>query len=126
MSVATTTGETKLSVGLDLGDRHTQVCVVDHAGEVIEEPRRATKPQAFRRRFSGADALRIMLEAGTHSPWASRPLAGYGHDVIVANPRELRLIYENDSKSDCVDVGSKPGQGEPPVRQNALVGEVRS
>jgi transposase len=26
-----------------------------------------------------------------------------GHDVIVANPRNLRVIYENDRKSDRVD-----------------------
>ena len=82
-----------MTVGLDLGDRHTQVCVLDEAGEVIEEARLATKPEALRRRFSGADPLRIVLEAGTHSPWVSRLLAELGHEVIVANPRKLRLIY---------------------------------
>jgi len=94
--------ETKVTVGLDLGDRHIQVCLVDEAGEVIEEARLATRPQALRRRFCGADQLRIVLEAG-HSPWVSRLLAELGHEVIVANPRKLRLIYTNDSKSDRVD-----------------------
>ena len=103
MSDATTSEETKVTVGLDLGDRHIQVCVLDEAGEVIEEARLATKPQALRRRFSGAERLRIVLEAGTHSPWVSRLLAELGHEVIVANPRKLRLIYQNDSKSDRVD-----------------------
>jgi transposase len=45
----------------------------------------------------------MVLEAGTHSPWVSRLLTELGHDVIVANPRKLRLIYQNDSKSDRVD-----------------------
>ena len=103
MRDATTGEETKVTVGLDLGDRHIQVCVVDEAGEVIEEARLATRPQALRRRFCGADQLRIVLEAGTHSPWVSRLLAELGHEVIVANPRKLRLIYANDSKSDRVD-----------------------
>ena len=104
MSDPTAKGEeTKLTVGLDLGDRHTQVCLVDEAGEVIEEARLATRPQALRRRFCGAEPLRIVLEAGTHSPWMSRLLHGFGHDVLVANPRKLRLIYQNDSKSDRVD-----------------------
>ena len=103
MSDATTSEGTKVTVGLDLGDRHIQVCVLDEAGEVIEEARLATKPQALRRRFSGAERLRIVLEAGTHSPWVSRLLAELGHEVIVANPRKLRLIYANDSKSDRVD-----------------------
>jgi len=44
-----------------------------------------------------------VLEAGTHSPWVSRLLCELGHEVIVANPRKLRLIYANDSKSDRVD-----------------------
>lgn len=103
MSDATTSEGTKVTVGLDLGDRHTQVCVVDEAGEVTEEARLATKPEALRRRFSGAERLRIVLEAGTHSPWVSRLLAELGHEVLVANPRKLRLIYQNDSKSDRVD-----------------------
>jgi len=34
MRDATTGEETKVTVGLDLGDRHIQVCVVDEAGEV--------------------------------------------------------------------------------------------
>ena len=68
MSDVTTSEGTKLTVGLDLGDRHIQVCVVDEAGEVIEEASLAAKPRALRRRFSGAERLRIVLEAGIHSP----------------------------------------------------------
>ena len=78
MSDATTSEGTKRTVGLDLGDRHIQVCVLDEAGEVIEEARLATKPQALRCRFCGAERLRIVLEAGTHSPWVSRLLASLG------------------------------------------------
>jgi transposase len=103
MRDATIAKEAQVTVGLDLGDRHIQVCVLDETGEVIEEGRVATKPAALRRRFSGADPLRMVLEAGTHSPWVSRLLAELGHEVIVANPRKLRLIYQNDSKSDRVD-----------------------
>ena len=47
--------------------------------------------------------MRIAVETGTHSPWVSRQLAEYGHDVLVANSRKLRLIYENPSKDDRVD-----------------------
>ncbi|MHB1345068.1 MAG: hypothetical protein ACYCX3_12030 [Thermoleophilia bacterium] len=71
----TTIRETKVTVGLDLGDRYCQVCVLDEGGEVTEEGRVATKPEALRRRFFGADPLRVVLEAGTHSPWVSRLLS---------------------------------------------------
>src|SRR5450759_5449795 len=103
MSDATITKETKVTVGLDLGDRFIQVCVLDETGEVLEEARLATRAEALRRRFSTGESLRMVLEAGTHSPWVSRLLAELGHEVIVANPRKLRLIYQNDSKSDRVD-----------------------
>jgi len=47
--------------------------------------------------------MRIAIEAGTHSPWASRVLEECGHEVLVANARKLRLIYSNKQKTDEVD-----------------------
>jgi transposase len=38
-----------------------------------------------------------------HSAWISRLLSSLGHEVIVTNPRKLRLIYENQHKNDRVD-----------------------
>jgi transposase len=47
--------------------------------------------------------MRIAIEAGTHSPWASRVLEECGHEVLVANARKLRLIYANKRKTDEID-----------------------
>jgi transposase len=47
--------------------------------------------------------MRIAIEAGTHSPWASRVLEECGHEVLVANARKRRLIYSNKRKTDEVD-----------------------
>jgi transposase len=91
------------TAGLDLGDRYSQVAVLDEGGEVAEESRLATRREAMRRRFYGCPRMRIALETGTHSPWVSRLLTECGHEVIVANSRKLRLIYENPSKDDKVD-----------------------
>lgn len=93
----------RLTVGLDVGDTYTQVCVLDEVGEVIEESRLATTPKAFRRRFTGMAPARLVLEAGNHSHWGSRLLGEMGHEVIVANPRMLRFIYGSDSKNDKAD-----------------------
>jgi transposase len=46
---------------------------------------------------------RVILEVGTHSPWVSRTVSRLGHEAVVANPRRVRLIAENDAKSDGVD-----------------------
>jgi transposase len=96
--------EPKMTAGLDLGDKYSYLCLVDqHSGEVIEEGRLRTSPEAFRRRFVSEQPMRIAIEAGTHSPWASRLLEECGHEVLVANARKLRLIYANKRKTDEID-----------------------
>lgn len=91
-------------VGLDLGDRRSHLCMLDReSGAVLEEGTVLTTREGLERRFSTARPLRIALEAGTHSPWVSQLLEGLGHEVIVANPRRLRLIFSNRKKNDRVD-----------------------
>jgi len=53
--------------------------------------------------MEGFESSRVVLEVGTHSPWMSRVIEGAGHELIIANPRRVRLIAENDSKTDEVD-----------------------
>ena len=53
--------------------------------------------------FGAMGRSRIALEVGTHSPWVSRLLTELGHEVIVANPRQLKLITESSRKNDKVD-----------------------
>jgi transposase len=94
-----------MTAGLDLGDKYSYLCLIDQqSGEVIEEGRLRTTPEAFRRRFASQEQpMRIAIEAGTHSPWASRVLEECGHEVLVANARKLRLIYANKRKTDEID-----------------------
>jgi len=98
----------QLTIGLDLGDRFTHVCVLDPDGEIVEEDRVATTSNALGRRFGSArlGKCRIALEVGTHSPWVSRLLKSLGHEVLVANSRKLRFIYQSRGKTDRVDARS--------------------
>jgi transposase len=91
------------TVGIDLGDRFSRYCVLNEDGEVTEEGRVRTSAEAFRLHWEGEPHQRMVLETGTHSPWSSRLLAGFGHQVIVANARKLRAISENESKNDRQD-----------------------
>lgn len=94
----------KMTAGLDLGDKYSYLCLLDtESGEVMEEGRLRTTPEALKRRFSSEQPLRIAIEAGTHSPWTSRVLEECGHEVLVANARKLRLIYANKRKTDEID-----------------------
>jgi transposase len=94
----------QVTAGLDIGDKYSYLCLIDtQSGEVVEEGRLRTSPEAFLRRFSSERPMRIAIEAGTHSPWASRVLEECGHEVLVANARKLRLIYSNKRKTDEID-----------------------
>jgi transposase len=94
-----------VTAGLDLGDKCSYLCLLDtRSGEIMEEGRLRTTPESLRRRFaSERPPMRIAIEAGTHSLWVSRVLEDCGQEVLVANPRKLRLIYSNKRKTDEVD-----------------------
>src|SRR5580693_2189301 len=92
-----------ITIGMDLGDRTSRYCILDGNGETVREG-------SVRHNQSGHDTAlgqlkrsRIALEVGTHSLWISRLLKAMGHEVIVANPRQLKLITESSRKNDRVD-----------------------
>jgi transposase len=94
----------KMTAGLDLGDKYSCLCLIGtESGEVMEEGRLRTTPEALKRRFSSERPLRLAIEAGTHSPWVSRLLEECGHEVLVADARKTRLIYTNKRKTDEID-----------------------
>src|SRR2546423_11194061 len=95
--------QSKLTVGLDLGDRTSWYCVLDEAGRVLLEQRVSTTPKALREGFGGMLRSRVALETGIHSPWVSRLLSEVGHEVIVAHARKVRLIGESRKKDDRLD-----------------------
>jgi transposase len=53
----------------------------------------------FARRAGGT----VVLETGTHARWVAELLESLGHEVIVANAREVRLIYGGRRKNDQLD-----------------------
>jgi transposase len=90
-------------IGLDLGDRYSNYCVLNGDGEIVEEVRIRTTVQGISKAFSRYQCARIAMEVGTHSPWVSRLVSGMGHEVLVANARKVRLICQSDKKNDSLD-----------------------
>ena len=95
--------QTKLTIGLDLGDRSSWYCVLNEAGSVLLEQRLSTTPKVMKDVFGAMPRSRIALETRMHSPWASRSLSDLGHEVIVAHARNVRLIGESRKKDDPLD-----------------------
>jgi transposase len=95
--------QAELTIGIDLGDVWSHYCTLNQHGEVIDRGRFRTTPKAIEKWFVDVPHARIAMEAGVHSIWISEQLQELGHEVIVANVRELRAISHSDRKSDQVD-----------------------
>lgn len=91
------------TVGVDLGDKRSQVCVLDAEGQIVDEGSVVTSKTALEQRFKAMPAARVVLETGTHANWIHDLLKEFGHEVIVANARKVRAISANERKSDKVD-----------------------
>ena len=99
----TTTTLLTRTVGIDLGDQMSHYCVLDEQGDIVSEGMLRTTEAGFREQFQGMARAKIVMETGTHSPWVSRYLEKLGHEVLVANARQVRIIYDNDRKTDKID-----------------------
>src|SRR3954464_6716257 len=94
----------KITARMDLGNKYSYLCLIDtESGEVIEEGRLRTTPEAFAQHFGSGRPVKVAIEVGTDSPWVSRLLEECGHEVLVANPRKTRLIYGQRRKTDKLD-----------------------
>lgn len=92
-----------MTIGMDMGDKSHRICVLDDQGEVIERATVANTAQGIRKSFGKRDRCRVALEAGTHSGWVSRILEDLDFEVLVGNPRKLRVIWDSDEKDDDRD-----------------------
>jgi transposase len=92
-----------LTIGIDLGDVWSHYCTLNEDGEVVDRGRFRTTLSGVEKWFTDVPRARVAMEAGTHSIWVSEQLRELGHEVIVANVRELRAISHSNRKSDTVD-----------------------
>jgi transposase len=108
-----------VSIGLDLGDRKSQVCELDREGTVVLEALIPTTEAGLTRQFGRLPRCHIVLEAGTHSPWVSRLLTSLGHEVIVANPSAMygtRQRRGRRRRNDRLDAEFLARQGRADIR----------
>jgi transposase len=105
-----------ITIGLDVGDRASTVCVLDEDGDVIEESVIRTTRRSVQSRFGGRERMRVVLETGAHANWLHDELEGLGHEVVVANARRVRSICEADKKNDRSDAEQLARLGRADVR----------
>jgi transposase len=96
--------ESSTTIGMDVGDKHCHLYVLDNeSADELEVTRIPTTPAAVARWFGSRPRARVVLEVGGHSGWISRELAQGGHEVVVADARQARLVMGQQQKDDRLD-----------------------
>ena len=106
----------KITIGLDLGDRKSHTCEVDAESRVIRTATVPTTRSEVEAYFGARERCRVVMEAGTHSPWISRQIEELGHEVIVANPSELYAGRRRKRRNDRTDAEFLARQGRADIR----------
>jgi transposase len=119
----------RLTVGVDLGDRWSQYCILGLKGETLAEGQLRTTQEDVREFFQALTAARVVIEVGTHSAWVQDVITDWGHEVLVANPRLMEGSKGRKRKSDRIDANklARLGRVDPqslyPIRHRSR--EVR-
>src|SRR5580704_15526228 len=92
-----------VTIGIDLGDKTSWYCALTGSSDKGVEGSVATTRKAMAQKFGAMPACRVAIEVGGHSRWVSQLLASFGHEVIVANAREVKAITASSRKNDQMD-----------------------
>jgi transposase len=92
-----------ITIGMDLGDKTHEVCILDATGKVISRKQIVNTKAAVLKFFEPHTGALVVIETGTHSPWIARVLESLGCTVLIGNARKLRAIWMAKDKSDVHD-----------------------
>ena len=90
-------------IGLDVGDRVSHYAVKNGRGQLLEEGRVQSKPEALEKQFGHMRGDRLLMEVGTHSPWMQRSLLQIGLDARVCDARSAAEANRYGHKTDVRD-----------------------
>jgi transposase len=104
-----------LTIGIDLGDRKSRLYVIDARGERVVEGWAQTTREGLTKWLRKYPGARVVMEAGTHSPWVSRVAEGLGHETLVANPSRLYEGRRRRRRNDKLDAEhlARTGRADP-------------
>ena len=94
---------TNVTIGMDLGDKNHEVCVLDQKGHLMKRFAIGNTRKQLQNFFQPYAGALVAMENGTHSPWISRELEALGCKVLVGNARKLRMIWARSQKTDVKD-----------------------
>ena len=96
-----------ITIGMDVSDRKTQVCVMAGDGKspkIVMETAIPTTREGLAKFLSTQDrSTPVAFGTGTHCRWMDEVAGGLGFKVHVANPCRLRMMTESKTKNDVND-----------------------
>jgi len=91
-------------IGVDMHKQSSQIGVIDGKGRKVENNRISNDPVQLRDYFSSfPKGTPVTLEATTGYEWMCDLLTEMDFQVLLANPRKVRLIAEATIKTDTID-----------------------
>jgi transposase len=90
-------------VGCDVGDKLSELCVLNQAGAVLDRRQVRTTVNGIGKALAGYENATVVIEVGVHSRWIEEALTAAGHQVVVANARQVQLIWKRRKKTDKAD-----------------------
>ena len=91
-------------IGVDMHKRNSQIGVIDGKGRKLETRKLSNDPEALRDYLSAfPKGTPVTLEATTGYEWMCDLLTEMEFQVLLANPRKVRLIAESTIKTDTID-----------------------
>ena len=90
-------------IGIDLGDKKSDICVLDEQGELHDQFRLRMNAQELQTYFGSLARSRVAIEAGAQSRWVAEVIERCGHQVYVSNTRQVPYIHQSDAKNDPGD-----------------------
>jgi hypothetical protein len=76
------------TIGVDLGDKRSHICVLDTEGQVASECTITTGPSAFRKYFVAIPSALVVIEVGPHSRWETLWLPAWDTRCWLPMPGE--------------------------------------
>ena len=95
------------TIGMDVSDRTTKVCVMAKQGinpKIVMETTIPTSKDGLAKFLATQDkSSPVVFETGMHCRWMNEVAEGIGFKVYIANPCRLRMITESKAKNDVND-----------------------
>jgi transposase len=94
---------TRRTTGIDLSDTTAVFAALEKGDDFVEEGKFALTEGGLQKQFGHWKPALMAIEAGTNARWVAEKLRQMGHEVIVANPREMKGLTRSAKKSDRED-----------------------